>query len=302
MNKLWEYKTTEVARVDRVEGFADHLNKMGQQGWELVTVEPFNDVAVNLFYWKRPTLDMVQLSDGDFRDSKQSVTSFKQLSTSSTKTAESLLTKDSAKKPVFASIVRYVVREGYMNEMLQELKDNPSKEAIYQHTIQSDDNEIFNVSMVPDLNDMITKEESGVNWLDTIEHMLVKFPNGSRTDACSGPIIQYWFNEENAKKFEDEPLVMSIASFKVKDGCENDFLDTICSAPLSQVNIQKAIIQNDESSYHSVSIDLGDTQYQNDAEGQSEFELLRPFLELSKVNKTKISSGVVTTWVNPELR
>ena len=301
MNKFWEYRTTEVARVDRVEGFSDHLNKMGQQGWELVAVEPFNDVGVNLFYWKRPTLDIDQLSDGDFQDSKQNVSSFEQLSTSSTKTAESLLTKDSA-KPVFASIVRYVVREGYMNEMLQELKDNPSKEAIYQHTIQSDDNEIFNVSMVPDLSDMITKEESGVNWLDTIEHMLVKFPNGSRTDACSGPIIQYWFNEENAKKFEDEPLVMSIASFKVKDGCENDFLDTICSAPLSQVNIQKAIIQNDESSYHSVSIDLGDTQYQNDAEGHSEFELLRPFLELSKVNKTKISSGAVTIWVNPELR
>lgn len=301
MNNFWEYRTTEVARVDRVEGFPDHLNKMGQQGWELVAVEPFNDVGVNLFYWKRPTLDIDQLCDGHFQDSKQNVSSFEQLSTSSTTTAESLLTKDSV-KPVFASIVRYVVREGYMNEMLQELKDNPSKEAIYQHTIQSDDNEIFNVSMVPDLSDMITKEESGVNWLDTIEHMLVKFPNGSRTDACSGPIIQYWFNEENAKKFEDEPLVMSIASFKVKDGCENDFLDTICSAPLSQVNVQKAIIQNDESSYHSVSIDLGDTQYQNDAEDHSEFELLRPFLELSKVNKTKISSGVVTTWVNPELR
>ena len=47
--------------------------------------------------------------------------------------------------------------------MLQELNGTPPKEAIYQHTIQSDDNEIFNVSMVPDLSDMITKEESGVN-------------------------------------------------------------------------------------------------------------------------------------------
>ena len=301
MNKFWEYETTEVARADRVEGFPDHLNKMGQQGWELVAVEPFNDVGVNLFYWKRPTREMVQISDGDFQDSTQNVSSLDQLSTSSIKTAESLLIKDSA-KPVFASIVRYVVREGYMAQMLQELKDTPSKEAIYQHTIQSDDHEIFNVSMVPDLSDMITKEESGVNWLDTIEHMLVKFPNGSRTDACSGPIIQYWFNEENAKKFEDEPLVMSIASFKVKDGCENDFLDTISSAPLSQVNIQKAIIQNDEMSYHSVSIDLGDTEYQNDEQGQNDFEQLKPFLEFSEVNKTKISSGIVTTWVNPELQ
>ena len=104
MNKFWEYETTEVARADRLKGFPDHLNKMGQQGWELVAVEPFYDVGVNLFYWKRPTLDIDQISDGDFQDSKQNVSSFEQLSTSSTKTAESLLIKDSA-KPVFASIV-----------------------------------------------------------------------------------------------------------------------------------------------------------------------------------------------------
>ena len=301
MIKLWEYKTTEIARADRVEGFPDHLNQMGQQGWELVAVEPFKDVGVNLFYWKRPTREIAQITDGDFQDSKKNVATLEQLPTFPIKSAESLLIKDSV-KPVFASIVRYVVREGYMTQMLQELKDTPSKEVIYQHTIQSDDNEIYNVSMVPDLTDMITKEESGVNWLDTVEHMLVKFPNGSRTDACSGPIIQYWFNEENAKKFENEPLIMSIVSFKVRVGCENDFLDKICAAPLSQVNIQKAIIQNDERSYHSVSIDLGDIKYQNDAQGRSDFEHLKPFLEFSEVNKTKTSSGVLLTWVNPEFQ
>ena len=95
---------------------------------------------------------------------------------------------------------------------------------------------------------------------------------------------------------------MSIASFKVKDGCENDFLDTIFSAPLSQVNIQKVVMQNAEMSYHSVSIDLGDTEYQNDEQGQNDFEQLKPFLEFSEVNKTKISSGIVTTWVNPDLQ
>ena len=45
MNKFWEYETTEVARADRLEGFPDHLNKMGQQGWELEAVEPFNDLG-----------------------------------------------------------------------------------------------------------------------------------------------------------------------------------------------------------------------------------------------------------------
>ena len=27
---------------------------------------------------------------------------------------------------------------------------------------------------------MVSKEETGVQWLDTVEHMLVKFENGSR--------------------------------------------------------------------------------------------------------------------------
>ena len=70
---------------------------------------------------------------------------------------------------------------------------------------------------------MITKKESGTNWLDTVEHMHATFPNGSRKYAWSGSIIHYWFSQENAEKFKSEPLVISVVSFQVKDGCENDF-------------------------------------------------------------------------------
>ena len=80
--------------------------------------------------------------------------------------------------------MRYVVRDGYMSQMLAEVTSAPSVEAVYQHTMQSGEDEILNVTLLPDLSDMITKEESGTNWLDTVEHMFVKFQNGSRTDAC----------------------------------------------------------------------------------------------------------------------
>ena len=46
----------------------------------------------------------------------------------------------------------------------------------------------MNISLVPDLDGMVSKEETGVQWLDTVEHMLVKFENGSRTEVISGPI------------------------------------------------------------------------------------------------------------------
>ena len=79
--------------------------------------------------------------------------------------------------------------------------------------MQSSEDEILTITLVPDSRDMITKEESGTNSLDTVENMLVKFQNCSRTDACSGPILQYWFSQENAEKFKNEPLVMSVVSF-----------------------------------------------------------------------------------------
>ena len=57
--------------------------------------------------------------------------------------------------------------------------------------MQSSEDEILTITLVPDSRDMITKEESGTDWLDTVENMLVKFQKGSRTDACSGPIFHY---------------------------------------------------------------------------------------------------------------
>ena len=106
-----------------------------------------------------------------------------------------------------------------MSQMSAEVTSAPCMEAVYQHMMQPGEDEILNFTLVPDLRDMITKEESGTNWLDTVEHMHATFPNGSRKYACSGSIIHYWFSQENVEKLKIEPLVMSVVSFQVKDGC-----------------------------------------------------------------------------------
>ncbi len=194
MNAIWEYKITEAQRINRAAGFSDHLNQMGTERWELVTVETFKDVGVNIFYWKRPLVSSTPKVDKNFRKIKQNADNLSTLVSSTAKSVVSPFTIE-APSPVFASIVHYVVIDGFMSQMLAEGTSAPSLEAVYQHTIQSGEDEILNVKLVPDLSDMITKEESRTNWLDTVEHMFVKFQNGSRTDACSGQIIHYWFSQ-----------------------------------------------------------------------------------------------------------
>ena len=54
MNAIWEYKITDAQRINRAAGFSDHLNQMGTEGWELVIVEPFKDVAVKFFIGRGP--------------------------------------------------------------------------------------------------------------------------------------------------------------------------------------------------------------------------------------------------------
>ena len=60
MNAIWKYKITAAQRRNRAAGFSDHLNQMGTEGWELVTIKPFKDVGVNIFYLKRPLVSLLQ--------------------------------------------------------------------------------------------------------------------------------------------------------------------------------------------------------------------------------------------------
>ena len=53
MNSQWEYTNTKIAREFNPQNYSNHLNDMGSQGWELVTVDTYADQGFNLLYWKR---------------------------------------------------------------------------------------------------------------------------------------------------------------------------------------------------------------------------------------------------------
>jgi len=224
MNSRWEYTNTKISREFNPQNYFSHLNDMGSQGWELVTVDTYADQGFNLLYWKRHSVSKNvskieghsvgndEKVDKDLKV-KEETSNVERVHNSST------IVAPNAPKPVFASIVRYVVRDGFMDEMIEELCNTPSHEAIAQYTLQISASEIVNVTMVPELDDMITKEETGVNWLNTVEHMLVKFSNGSRTDACSGSILFDWYNDQNELQLQNKTKVLSAVKYRVKEDC-----------------------------------------------------------------------------------
>ena len=305
MNSQCEYTNTKIAREFNPQNYSNHLNDMGSQGWELVTVDTYADLGFNLLYWKRhsasksfPKTEGYSVGKDETIDNDLKVK--KETSIVERVQTSSPLIAPNAPKPVFASIVRYVVRDGFMDKMLEELYNTPSHEAIAQYTLQISDSEILNVSMVPELDDMITKEETGVNWLDTVEPMLVKFSNGSRTYACSGAILFDWYNDQNELQLQNKTKVLSAVKYRVKEGCEDEFLDSVMTPSEIPTKIRKTIIQTDEQEFYELGIAGLEEKIETEDEEVKWLDTVEHLLEFFGDSRTDACSGVVNIWNNPK--
>ncbi len=305
MNSQWEYTNTKISREFNQQNYSSHLNDMGSQGWELVAVNTYADQGFNLLYWKRHSgsknvskivgysIGKDEKIDKDLKI-KKDIFNVERVQTSST------IVAPNAPKPVFASIVRYVVKDGFMDKMLEEICDGPPPEAAVQYTLQISASEIVNVTMVPELDDMITKEETGVHWLDTVEHMLVKFSNGSRTDACSGAILFDWYNDHNELKLQSKTKVLSAVKYRVKEGCVNEFLDFVITASEIPMKIRKTIVQTDEQEFYELGITGLEEKIETEDEEVEWLDTVEHLLEFFGDSRTDACSGVVNIWNNPK--
>ena len=154
--------------------------------------------------------------------------------------------------------------------------------------------------MVPELDDMITKEETGVNWLDTVEHMLVKFSNGSRTDACSGAILFDWHNDQNELQLQNKTKVLSAVKYRVKEGCVDEFLNAVMTPSEIPMKIRKTIIQTDEQEFYELGIAGLEEKIEMEGEEVKWLDTVEHLLEFFGDSRTDACSGVVNIWNNPK--
>jgi hypothetical protein len=78
------------------------------------------------------------------------------------------------------TVVRYKLKSGFENEFIKAINAYNYSNSILMRLVSIGNDEYLSI--------MEYDEISGVEWLDSIEHML-EFFGESRTDACSGLVL-----------------------------------------------------------------------------------------------------------------
>ena len=86
------------------------------------------------------------------------------------------------------TVVKYKVKDGYEDAFVAAINDYDYSNSLYMRLISIGDNEYLSIMEYDEIDKTGDDEIDGVNWLDTVEHML-EFYGESRTDSCSGLVL-----------------------------------------------------------------------------------------------------------------
>ena len=86
------------------------------------------------------------------------------------------------------TVVRYKVKLGFEDEFIKAINGYNYSNSILMRLVSVGNEEYLSIMEYDEIDKTGDDEISGVEWLDSIEHMLEFFEN-SRTDACSGLVL-----------------------------------------------------------------------------------------------------------------
>ena len=86
------------------------------------------------------------------------------------------------------TVVKYKVKDGYVDDFIKAINEYDYSKALSMRLISTSDNEFISIMEYDEIDKTGDDEVDGVNWLDTVEHML-EFYGESRTDSCSGLVL-----------------------------------------------------------------------------------------------------------------
>ena len=86
------------------------------------------------------------------------------------------------------TIVKYKLKDGYVDDFIKTINDYDYSKALSMRLISTRGNEFISIMEYDEIEKTGDDEVDGVNWLDTVEHML-DFYGASRTDSCSGLVL-----------------------------------------------------------------------------------------------------------------
>ena len=91
------------------------------------------------------------------------------------------------------TVVKYKVKDGFEQDFVDAINAYNYTNSLWMRLISLPDNEYMSIMEYDEIDKTSNDEVKGINWLDTVEHMLVFFGK-SRTDSCSGIVVADYDN------------------------------------------------------------------------------------------------------------
>ena len=86
------------------------------------------------------------------------------------------------------TVVKYKIKDGFEEDFVNAINAYDYSKSLSMRLVSLPDNEYLSIMEYDQIDKTSADEETGINWLDTVEHMLVLFGE-SRTEACSGIVV-----------------------------------------------------------------------------------------------------------------
>ena len=86
------------------------------------------------------------------------------------------------------TVVRYKLKSGFEDEFIKAINAYNYSNSVLMRLVSIGNDEYLSIMEYDEIDKTGDDEISGVEWLDSVEHML-EFFGKSRTDACSGLVL-----------------------------------------------------------------------------------------------------------------
>ena len=162
-------------------------------------------------------------------------------------------------------IVKYRPKGGCFDQFRTELYTREYPNVITRHMGFNKKNEFVCVSFMESIDAALDLEGVGTSWLDSVDHLLIKYPNGSRTESFSGPVWGWFPNYQNLSRFGAEAKAFTVLVIKMKDSFIQEVKDIALQPSILPSNLFSCIAQYKDTDDTYIYIGMDTVENKQDA-------------------------------------
>ena len=159
-------------------------------------------------------------------------------------------------------IVKYRPKDGCFDQFRTELYTREYPNVITRHMGFNKKKEFVCVSFMESIDAALDLEGVGTSWLDSVDHLLIKYPNGSRTESFSGPVWGWFPNYENLSRFSAEAKAFTVLVIKMKDSFIQEVKDIALQPSTIPSNLFSSVAQykDTDDTYIYIGMDMAENK------------------------------------------